>query len=82
MCASSRIRSRPRLAPAAEMSYILALFLPFLAVMLKGRVLVGIVLLVLQVTLIGWLPATIVAFFIIHQENTKQAIREAMDRRD
>ncbi|GBG03823.1 hypothetical protein AZSI13_31500 [Azospira sp. I13] len=64
------------------MSYILALFLPFLAVMLKGRVLVGIVLLVLQVTLIGWLPATIVAFFIIHQENTKQAIREAMDRRD
>ena len=43
---------------------------------------VGIVLLVLQVTLIGWLPATIVAFFIIHQENTKQAIRDAMGRPD
>lgn len=62
------------------MSYILALFLPFLAVILKGRVLVGIVLLVLQLTLIGWLPATLVAFFIIHQENTKKAIREAMGR--
>lgn len=62
------------------MSYILALFLPFLAVMLKGRVLAGIVLLVLQLTLFGWLPATIAALFIIHQENTKQAIREALAR--
>ena len=63
------------------MSYILALFLPWLAVMLKGRVLVGIVLLILQITLIGWLPATVVALFIVHQENTKDAIAEAMGRK-
>lgn len=63
------------------MSYILALFLPWLAVMLKGRVFVGIVLLILQITLIGWLPATVVALFIVHQENTKDAIAEAMGRR-
>ncbi|HJW04566.1 MAG TPA: YqaE/Pmp3 family membrane protein [Azospira sp.] len=63
------------------MSYILALFLPWLAVMLKGRVFVGIVLLILQITLIGWLPATVVALFIVHQENTKDAIAEAMGRK-
>ncbi|MDE2585509.1 MAG: YqaE/Pmp3 family membrane protein [Betaproteobacteria bacterium] len=63
------------------MPYILALFLPWLAVMLKGRVFVGIVLLILQITLIGWLPATVVALFIVHQENTKDAIAEAMGRR-
>lgn len=63
------------------MSYILALFLPWLAVMLKGRVFVGIILLILQITLIGWLPATVVALFIVHQENTREAIDEAMGHR-
>lgn len=60
------------------MHYILAIFLPFLAVMLKGRVGTGIVLLLLQITVVGWFIATIVAFFIIHGENTKKAIADAM----
>jgi uncharacterized membrane protein YqaE (UPF0057 family) len=63
------------------MIYVLALFLPWLAVMLKGRILVGIVLLVLQLTLIGWLPASIVAFFIISDENRKQALKDALRER-
>ena len=60
------------------MSYILALFLPFLAVMLKGRVLVGIVLLVLQVTLIGWLPAAIWAVYALGQYKTDKKIEKAL----
>ena len=60
------------------MSYIFALFIPWLVVMLKGRVLTGIVLLMMQITLIGWLPATIVAFFIISNVNNKRAIRDAL----
>jgi uncharacterized membrane protein YqaE (UPF0057 family) len=63
-----------------NMLYILALFLPFLAVMLKGRIIVGVVLLVLQITLIGWLPATIVACFIINNENNKKHIEQAIKK--
>lgn len=61
--------------------YILALFLPWLAVMLKGRMVTGVVLLLLQLTLIGWLPATAVAFFVINDENKKQAIEDALSKR-
>ncbi len=60
------------------MSYILALFLPWLAVMMKGRVITGVVLLLLQLTLVGWIPATIVAFFIINNANNKKALKEAL----
>ncbi len=58
------------------MLYILAFFLPWLAVMIKGRIFTGIFLLILQLTLFGWIPATIAALFIIHNENTKEAIRK------
>lgn len=58
------------------MLYILAFFLPWLAVMIKGRTFTGIFLLILQLTLFGWIPATIAALFIIHNENTKEAIRK------
>jgi uncharacterized membrane protein YqaE (UPF0057 family) len=62
------------------MLYILALFLPFLAVVLKGRIIAGVVLLLLQLTLIGWLPATIVACFIINNENNKKHIEQAIKK--
>ena len=39
------------------------------------------VLLLLQLTLIGWLPATAVAFFVINDENKKQAIEDALAKR-
>ena len=63
------------------MLYLLALFLPFLAVMLKGRIIVGSILLLMQITLIGWLPATIVACFIINNENNKKYIADAMRKK-
>lgn len=47
------------------MIYLLAMFLPFLAVMIVGRLGTGIVLLLLQLTLVGWVPAIIVAWVII-----------------
>ena len=62
------------------MSYILALFLPWLAVMFKGRIFVGILLLILQLTVIGWLPATVVAFFVISDANKKRAVEEALSK--
>ncbi len=36
-----------------------AILLPWLALMLRGRIFQGIICLVLQITLIGWLPAAI-----------------------
>lgn len=38
---------------------LLAILLPFLSFMVCGKVLTGIVCLILQITLIGWLPAAI-----------------------
>lgn len=41
------------------MRYILAIFLPWLSLMLQGKIGAGIVCLILQITVIGWLLATI-----------------------
>ncbi|WP_223606218.1 YqaE/Pmp3 family membrane protein [Chryseobacterium sp. OSA05B] len=38
---------------------LLAILLPFLSFMIRGKILTGIVCLILQITLIGWLPAAI-----------------------
>ncbi len=48
------------------MRYLLALFLPWLTFFTMGMVGSGIICLILQLTLIGWLPATIWAFFAIN----------------
>lgn len=58
------------------MSYILALFLPGVAVMVKGRIGLGLGLLLLQFTIIGWIPACAVAFAIINEQNRKAEIRK------
>jgi uncharacterized membrane protein YqaE (UPF0057 family) len=47
------------------MRYIIALLLPWLTFFTMGKVFQGILCLILQLTVIGWLPATIWAFFAI-----------------
>jgi uncharacterized membrane protein YqaE (UPF0057 family) len=47
------------------MRYLIALFLPFLAMFMCGKMTQGIICLILQCTLIGWLPATIWAFMVV-----------------
>jgi uncharacterized membrane protein YqaE (UPF0057 family) len=39
------------------MRYVIAFFFPWLSLFLQGKILSGIVCLVLQLTVIGWLPA-------------------------
>jgi uncharacterized membrane protein YqaE (UPF0057 family) len=48
------------------MRYVLAFFLPWLSLMLQGKILAGIVCLILQITIIGWLPAFIWAVYAIN----------------
>ena len=48
------------------MRYLIALFLPWLAFFTIGMFWSGVICLILQLTLIGWLPAAIWAFFAIN----------------
>ena len=48
------------------MRYVIALLLPWLSFFTMGMPISGVVCLLLQLTLIGWLPATIWAFFAIN----------------
>ncbi|WP_113639064.1 YqaE/Pmp3 family membrane protein [Nubsella zeaxanthinifaciens] len=48
---------------------LIAIFFPFLSFLLRGRILTGIVCLILQITLIGWIPAAIWA--VISLQNAR-----------
>lgn len=54
------------------MRYVIALFFPWLTFFTMGKVLQGIVCFILQCTVIGWLPATIWAFFAISNYHADQ----------
>jgi uncharacterized membrane protein YqaE (UPF0057 family) len=60
------------------MRLIIALVLPWLAFFTIGRPLSGLVCLILQITLIGWLPAAIWAVYALSQYNTDQKIERAL----
>jgi TM2 domain-containing membrane protein YozV len=58
------------------MLYILAILIPGLAVILSGRIGLGILLFILHATIVGWIPASIIAVLIVRdQENKKIAER-------
>lgn len=63
------------------MRLIIAILLPFLVFFTIGRPIAGIVCLILQVTLIGWLPAAIWAVYALSQYNTDKKISEALGNR-
>jgi len=51
------------------MKYILAFFLPWLSLMLNGKLFSGIICLILQITVIGWLPAAIWAIMSLNKRD-------------
>jgi uncharacterized membrane protein YqaE (UPF0057 family) len=63
------------------MRLLIALILPWLTFFTIGRPIAGIICLILQITVIGWLPATIWAVYALSQYKTDQKIAEAMRRR-
>ena len=48
---------------------LIAIFFPFLSFFLRGRILTGVICLILQITLIGWIPAAIWA--VISLQNSR-----------
>ena len=64
-----------------DMRLIIALVLPWLTFFTIGRPLAGIICLILQITVIGWLPATIWAVYALSQFKTDQKIEKALRQR-
>ncbi|NVE01871.1 MULTISPECIES: YqaE/Pmp3 family membrane protein [unclassified Massilia] len=63
------------------MRLLIALFLPWLAFFTIGRPFAGIICLLLQLTVLGWIPAAIWAVYSLSQYNTDKKINEAMRQR-
>jgi uncharacterized membrane protein YqaE (UPF0057 family) len=57
---------------------LIAFLLPWFTFFTIGRPLAGVLCLILQVTLIGWVPATIWAVYALSQYKTDQKIRRAL----
>ena len=63
------------------MRLIIAILLPWLLFFTVGRPIAGIICLILQITLIGWIPAALWAVYTLSQYNTDQKIEGAgLDR--
>lgn len=58
------------------MRLILAIFLPFLVFFTIKRPISGVVCLILQLTLIGWIPAALWAVYSLSQYKTDRKIDE------
>ena len=64
------------------MRFLLALLLPWLQFFTIGKPISGLICLFLQITIIGWLPATIWSVYALSQYKTDQKIRRALNERD
>jgi len=62
------------------MRLLIAVLLPWLAFFTISRPFSGFICLILQITLIGWLPAAIWAALAVNQYETEQHIRRLLAR--
>lgn len=58
------------------MRLLLAIFLPFLSFFTIRKPISGIICLLLQITVIGWVPAALWAVYSLSQYNTDKKLRE------
>jgi uncharacterized membrane protein YqaE (UPF0057 family) len=63
------------------MRLIIAIILPWLTFFTIGRPFAGIICLILQLPVIGWLPAAIWAVYSLSQYKTDQKIERALRQR-
>ena len=59
------------------MRLLIAIFLPWLLFFTIGRPIAGIICLILQLTLIGWIPAALWAVYSLSQFTTDRKIEES-----
>ena len=62
------------------MRYVIAFFLPWLSLLLQGKLLSGLICLLLQITIIGWIPAFLWAYTSLNRmhedRRTNKVVRE------
>jgi uncharacterized membrane protein YqaE (UPF0057 family) len=63
------------------MRLLIAFILPWLTFFTIGRPIAGIVCLILQFTIIGWIPATIWAVYALSQYKTDKKIESVLQQR-
>lgn len=63
------------------MRLIISMFFPWLTFFTVGRPFAGVICLLLQITLISWIPATIWAVYALSQYKTDQKIQQALSQR-
>lgn len=63
------------------MRLLLALLLPFSVFFTIGRPISGLLCLILQITVIGWIPAAIWAVYALSQYKTDKKIQDALGKR-
>lgn len=64
------------------MRLLIAIFLPPLLFFTIGRPIAGLICLVLQITLIGWVPAALWAVYALSQYKTDERIRDALSNKN
>lgn len=62
------------------MRLLISLIIPWLTFFTIGRPIAGIFCLILQLTLIGWIPATIWAVYALSQYKTDKKIEKALSQ--
>lgn len=60
------------------MRLLIAFILPWVTFFTIGRPIAGVICLLLQITLIGWIPATIWAVYALSQYKTDKKIEAAL----
>ena len=64
------------------MRLLLAIFLPFVTFFTIGRPVAGIVCLILQCTIIGWIPAALWAIYALGQFKTDKKIEKILNKQN
>lgn len=64
------------------MRLLLAIFLPFVTFFTIGRPIAGIICLILQITIVGWIPAALWAVYALGQFKTDKKIEKALKTKD
>jgi uncharacterized membrane protein YqaE (UPF0057 family) len=60
------------------MRYLLAIFLPFVVFFTMGKIFQGVLCLILQLTLFGWIPATIWALVSVSNYHADKRVDRAI----
>lgn len=63
------------------MRLLIALLLPWLTFFTIGRPIAGIICLILQITLVGWLPAALWAVYALGQYKTDKKIEKVLQQK-